>query len=256
MICIISMLIYGVVVPFSIYLDNIKFGHNASPDKAFGGYVIPVCVLTAFMCCVLFCEEYDIGTLRNKIVIGHSRKNIYLAGLFICIIAGEMMCIAFLVPSTLHELILLGEFKNSLTVLTMYFVSVSLCVSACISLYCMLMLTMQKRISGTVLTLFVMLVIIYIGLIVEQSLKLPPQTYQYHYVNGTITESFGENPNYPKGLYRTFLEYLYDFLPSDQAWQFNTMTADNLPRMAISSCVTIIFTVLWGIRIFEKKDLK
>lgn len=166
------------------------------------------------------------------------------------------MSMAFLIPSTILDLILLGNFKNDFGVLFMYFISGLLCVSACTSLYCTLITAMQKRISGTVLTMFVILVIIYIGIIVGQTLALPPETYQYQVIDGTVTETFGENPRSPKGAYRIFLEYFYDFLPSGQAWQFNTMTAGNLPRMAISSCVILLLSFLSGIRIFEKKDLK
>ncbi|MDE5563602.1 MAG: ABC transporter permease [Oscillospiraceae bacterium] len=251
-----ALLIYGIVLPFSLHSDNIRYAHDASPDKAFGAYVIPVCLLTAFVCCVFCGEEYEYGTVQNKIIVGHNRNSIYSAQFISCWIAGITMSMAFLIPSTILDLILLGSFKNSFGVLFMYFISGLLCVSVCTSLYCMLITAMQKRISGTVLTLFIMLVIIYMGIIVGQTLMLPPETAQFPVIDGTVTRIFGENPRYPKGAYRVFLEYFYDFLPSGQAWKFNTMTAENLPRMAVSSCIILLLSFLSGIRIFEKKDLK
>lgn len=252
----ISMLIYGIVLPFSLHSDNIRYLHDESPDKAFGAYVIPVCLLIAFVCCVFCGEEYEYGTVQSKIIVGHNRKSIYSAQFISCLIAGITISMAFLIPSTILDLILLGNFKNSFSVLFMYFISGLLCVSACTSLYCMLITAMQKRISGTVLTLFVMLVIIYMGINVGQTLMTPPETALFPVIDGKVTRIFGENPRYPKGAYRTFLEYFYDFLPSGQAWKFNTMTAKNLPRMAISSCIILFLSFISGIRIFEKKDLK
>ena len=252
----VAMLIYGIVLPFSLHSDNIRYSHDASPDKAFGAYVIPVCLLTAFVCCVFCGEEYEGGIVRNKITVGHNRNSVYSAQFISSLIAGITMSMAFLIPSTILDMILLGDFENSLGVLFMYFISGLLCVSACTSLYCMLITAAQKRISGTALTLFVMLVIIYIGIIVSQTLILPAETAQFPVIDGEVTMIYGENPRYPKGAYRKFLEFFYDFLPSGQAWQFNTMTAENLPRMAISSCIIMFLSFLSGVWLFRRKDLK
>ncbi len=252
----ITLLIYGVVLPFSLHSDNIRYTQDASSDKAFGAYVIPVCLLTAFVCCIFCGEEYEGGTVRNKIAVGYNRNSIYSSQFISCVIAGITMSMAFLIPSTILDLILLGDFENSFGVLFMYFISGLLCVSACTSLYCTIITAMQRRISGTALTIFVMLVIIYIGIIVWQTLNIPAETYRYPVIDGTVTQIYGENPRYPEGAYRIFLEYFYDFLPSGQAWQFNTMTAENLPRMAISSCIIMLLSFLSGIIIFKKKDLK
>lgn len=249
------MLIYGIVAPLQLYSDTMKYAQLQQSDKLFGGYIIPACIMIAFICCVFCGEEYDSGTIRNKLSVGHSRANIYSAQFFSCLIAGITMCFAYIIPSTLLGVILLGKFEKSTSVLLMYMTSGILCISACISVYCMLMTVIQKRIAGTALTIFVMLMIIYIGIITGQTLKLPSETYRYITENGVITRIYGENPHYPKGAYRTFLEILYDFLPSGQAWQITYLSAKHLPRMIISSCIIIMLSFFSGIRIFERKDL-
>lgn len=80
------------------------------------------------------------------------------------------------------------------------------------------------------------------GIIVGQTLKMPLEAYQYPVIDGEAIQIYGEDPRYPKGAYRIFLEYFYDHLPSGQAWQFNTMTAENLPGMAISSCIILLLS--------------
>lgn len=166
------------------------------------------------------------------------------------------MCLAYVIPSTLLGLILPGDFERTASILALYLTSGMLCISACISIYCMLITTVQKRTAGTVLTLFVVLIVIYIGIITGQNLKLPAETFRVITENGVTKHIYGENPHYPKGIYRTFLEIFYDILPSGQAWQITYMTAEHLPRMIVSSCMIIIISFLSGRKQFEKKDLK
>ncbi len=252
----IVMFMYGIYVPVSLHTDNIKYLHDASYDKGFCAYVIPVGILMAFFCCIYCGEEYEGRTVQNKIIVGHSRKSIYSAQWLSCIMVGSIMCLSYFIPSLFIGRILLGSQSRSLSELLMYFISAMLCVFACVSLYCMLITTIQKRIAGTALTLFVLLVIIYFGIIVWQDLHLPANTMQFHVVDGVMTKSYGANPRYPQGGFRIFLEYLFDFLPSGQAWQFNTMTAEKLPRMIASSLILLFITFISGITIFEKRDLK
>lgn len=252
----IVMFIYGIYVPVSLHNDNIRYLHDASYDKGFCAYVIPVSILMAFFCCIFCGEEYEGRTVQNKIIVGHSRWSIYSAQLLSCLIAGAIMCLSCFIPSLFLGRILLGQHSRNFSELLLYFISAMLCVSACVSLYCMLITTIQRRIAGTALTLFVLLVIIFMGTIVWQELHLPANTMQYHVVDGKMTESYGANPRYPEGTFRIFLEYLFDFLPSGQAWQFNTMTAENLTRMIASSFILLFITFISGITIFEKKDLK
>ncbi|MDE5768451.1 MAG: ABC transporter permease [Oscillospiraceae bacterium] len=250
------MLIYGIVAPIQEYSETVKYAQLSSPDKLFGGYIIPVCIITAFLCCVFCAEEYDNGTVRNKLSVGHSRANVYTSQFFTCLIAGIIMCLAYVIPSTLLDLMLLGDFERTTDVLVLYLTSGILCISACISVYCMLITFMQKRTAGTALTLFVMLIVIDIGIITGQNLKLPAETFRVITENGVTEHIYGENPHYPKGIYRTFLEILYDFLPSSQAWQITYMSAEHLPRMIVSSCMIIIISFLSGMKRLEKKDLK
>ena len=62
---------------------------------------------------VRFCQpfigtEYSDGTIRNKIVVGHSRSTIYLANLLTCCFAGLIMCLCFILPTLAIRIPLFG----------------------------------------------------------------------------------------------------------------------------------------------------
>ena len=256
------MLIFGIFTPISIYSDKIKYLQLQEADKVIGGYVIFVCIIMAFICCVFCGEEYDGGTVRNKLSVGHIRMHIYSAQFLTCIIAGVILCLLYLIPALLLGSILLDAFETNFGLLLLYFISGILCVCACISIYCMLMTMIPKRTAGTAFTTFIMLVLIFIANQVRILLIIPAETYQFPVINGVVTEIYGKNPHYPTGIYRKFLEIFFDVLPSGQAYQIffrnpqHFQTAEHLPRMIAFSCMIIALSFLTGVRIFEKKDIK
>ncbi|MDE5738439.1 MAG: ABC transporter permease, partial [Oscillospiraceae bacterium] len=248
------MLILGIFTPISIYSEKIKYLQLQEADKVIGGYVIFVCIIMAFICCIFCGEEYDGGTVRNKLSVGHSRMHIYSAQFFTCIIAGMILCLLYLLPALLLGNILLDAFESSFGLLLLYFVSGILCVCACVSIYCMLMTMIPKRTAGTAFTTFIMLVMIYIANQVHILLIIPAETYQFPVINGVVTQIYGENPHYPTGIYRKFLEIFFDVLPSGQAYQIffrnpaHFQTAQHLPRMILFSCSIIAISFFAGIR--------
>lgn len=67
-----------------------KFTHSFATylDTAVTEYVIILGIFIAFFVSLFVGREYSDGIIRNKIVNGHTRKNIYFSNLIICIIAG------------------------------------------------------------------------------------------------------------------------------------------------------------------------
>ena len=58
-------------------------------------YVTIVPVLTSLLTALFIGSDYSGGTLRNKLIAGHRRGNIYLADLIACCCAGTVFCIVF-----------------------------------------------------------------------------------------------------------------------------------------------------------------
>lgn len=252
------MFCLGVVGVINFHKEIIKYNSDHTPDKGFGGYIIPVCILLAVLCCIFCGEEYDEGTIRNKVSAGHSRNKIYSSQLLSCFAAGISMSLAYLIPSTLLGVTLLGSFYRSTGELLAYLLSGILLTAACVSVYCLITAAIQSRNAGTVITVFILLLVIYFGMIVKQRLEMPPEytKHVYDYEKGEWIISFDENPFYPRGALRVFFETMYVFLPSTQAYQIFYMTSRNIPGLMISSAIITVLSVLTGLKIFSRKDLK
>lgn len=59
--------------------------------------------------------EYEYGTIRNKIISGHTRSDIYFANVFVCIIAGWIMCLGCLISLLFIGIPFLGFFHAPLS---------------------------------------------------------------------------------------------------------------------------------------------
>lgn len=253
---VLAMFAFGVCNTLSLHDDKVRYTQEITPDKTFGVYIIPVCILCAAFCCVFCGEEYSHGTVRNKIAVGHSRSAVYFAQFLTCFIAGAAMCLAYIIPSTILGLIVLGSYQRSVTELLAYLVCGFLLVMSCVSFYCLIMTLIPKQGAGTAVTMIIILVVINWAILVKQTLNLPEFTYRYLPETNTVSEEMLPNPRYPTGAYRTFLENLYDFLPAGQAWQIANMLSETLLRLMFFSSVLTVLSMLAGIMIFRKKDLK
>ena len=253
---VLAMFAYGVYNTLSLYDDKVLYTQEITPDMTFGAYIIPVCILCAAFCCVFCGEEYSCGTVRNKITVGHSRSAVYFSQFLTCFIAGMAMCLAYIIPSTVLGIVVLGGYQKSVTELLAYLVCGFLLVMSCVSFYCLIMTLIPKRGAGTAVTMIIILVVANWAILVKQTLNLPEFTYRYLPETNTMSEKMLPNPRYPTGAYRTFLENLYDFLPAGQAWQISNMLSEALLRLMIFSSVFTVLCMLAGITIFRKKDLK
>lgn len=256
----IGMFIFGLYSVFAIYQDNSSLLHDGTPDKAFGGYIIPMCILLTFFCCDFIGEEFD-GTIRNKLTVGNTRFQVYAAQNISCFFAGLLMSISYLLPAILVGEIVLGGFTTDIIHLTIYFVCGLVLTLACSSIFCLTMTIAAKKNTGTALSVFLVLIIMFIGQQTKITLELPATTFHPSIVDNELVGAYIDNPLYPTGLYRTFLEYLYDFMPSTQSYQItyfsqNVVSIEHALTLACFSLLLAIVAFGIGGIIFGHKDLK
>ena len=73
-------------------IDNRNNDSNWTLDGGCFNYAFFVPILTAIVTALYIGSEYSDGTMRNKCVIGHQRKDIYLANLIVCVTASVLLC--------------------------------------------------------------------------------------------------------------------------------------------------------------------
>ena len=200
--------------------------------------------------------EYSDGTMRNKLVVGHTRANIYLAGFLTCFLADVVFTALWFVGG-LPGLVLIGPFEMGLWgALTYFFVAVGV-AAVFTALFVGLSTLYRNKAVAVVLALVLWLGLALLGSGVCDRLD----EVEFHGGMAMIDGEFvmmedTPNPMYLSGGKRTAAEYLCRVLPTGQAIEMTTagITTPGL-NIAVSAAVTAAVTAA-GIRLFCRKDLK
>lgn len=258
-ICLLFMFLYGAYVYISDYFEIQRTGYIETVDAYFFNYAIFVGILIAVFCSLFIGTEYSDGTLRNKLIVGHTKPAIYLSNLIVCSVVGLLMCIAYIVPACLFGIPLLGFFDTDPKVIVLFVACsflMSLAFTSIATLLCML--NQNKAVSAVVNILFV-LVLLFFASHINARLDEPERTsvYVYSVDDGESSAlQTQENPLYLSGTRRKFFEFLLDLLPTGQAIQLISLSADHPLRWPFCSLGILFVTTGFGIFFFKRKDLK
>ena len=97
--------VFCIIQKIAIIQDTVEV-HYLEEAFWIQAYVIGI-ILSVFIS-LFVGAEYEYGTIRNKIISGYDRSDIYLANIFACIIAGWIMCMGCLISSLLVGVPFLG----------------------------------------------------------------------------------------------------------------------------------------------------
>lgn len=265
-ILLICMFIYGVY-------SASNFASEVSAGFAIDGCVfdfVPFMGLVAAIFISLFVgSEYSDGTIRNKLVVGHSRMQIYLANLIVCAFACVLISLAYIAGIIVVNNSKGGELLTETNVITMCLIS-SLFVSvAFASIMTMLAMLNTNKAGNVVVSMILALVLLVSSSYIYQRLGEPEIYDNYVSVNeaGIPTQvEQSPNPLYIDGTPRTVLEVVNDLLPSGQAMQLaDAFDSEGIAHKNIEnasyrwlgySILVIVVTSSLGIALFRKKEIR
>lgn len=267
-ICLLAMV--GLPTYIIINQNNLakSMGVTLSIESSFFSYTMIIPVVLAAFISLFFGVEYSDGTIRNKIMIGHSRLSIYLSNFLLAVVAGLVMIFAYILTMLLIGVPLLDFFKAPLKVLLGFFIASMFVLVAFVAIYMFITMLISNKAIVVALSLLTCFVLYAITITISQKLSEPEFFEGYSYdipnTNGSVTitgDNFEkkkiENPTYLKGEKRERYQFVFDFLPLGQGFQITSMIEDaNLLRMQICSIgITIVMTGA-GVFIFRKKNIK
>lgn len=141
----------GAVIPLSIKMAEIRLGTYDGIDAVFGQFSMLVGVVLAVFCSFFVGKEYSDGTIRNKIICGKRRTDIYLANIVTCLIVSLLLCVAFFLPYLGLGIPLLGSFHMEGKIVLELSVTVVFLSMAFASIYNLIaMLNTSKAVTATV----------------------------------------------------------------------------------------------------------
>lgn len=204
--------------------------------------------------------EYSNGTIRNKIIAGHVRFNIYISKLIVCTVADiiiHMSCIfAVLI---FGEIFINGTTIPATKILLFSLVSIS-AVIALTAMFLFISMTFQSKATGSVVCLVTSIMLLFMAMTIYQKLSEPEYYDSYSYFDENTGreisyEETEKNPQYITGDTRKLYEFLDNFIPVSQLYQIMIQETKNLKIIVVYDIILIIAITGVGVVIFNRKNI-
>lgn len=303
--------IINFTVPFSYYRDIMKYpeeyGWNVANfdrsqlssdelkfvfgDFSYEAYMFATGLIMLFILPIIIGlfigTDYSDGTIRNKLVVGHKRINVYLANLITVVSASEMIYLAGLAVSYITGLICFNESVLSASELFL-FILVGMFITASWAAVCTAFsMIFHSKSGAVVIALLFSCVMSIVSSEILTALEMPQyydenlymdevsgQDYELPYSPEDMTEDelmeFGINPDdvdniislkheihdVPQGLKRKVFQLVREASPGCQYEDLAAWNDKYNGKTIFWSSVIILLTTSAGIFIFIKQNLK
>lgn len=202
--------------------------------------------------------EFDENTIRNKLIVGHTRTEIYFANYLVCMVASLLMLLAILLFSGITGYVLFKTFMLEWKQLAFLILCCILCTMVFSAIGVGIVMSVNKKASSLLVGLLLIFGLMMLASYLENSLEEGEMVYE----SVTITMDgvqFGDlvpNPHYVDGTARKVMEFFFDMLPTGQATQINNMSFDRCTRWPILSILSLSLVTLAGWLPFRRKDVR
>lgn len=205
--------------------------------------------------------EYSDGTLRNKLIVGHSRRDIYLSNLILSTFAALLMALAGL----LGGLVGLSHFGGFAMGWLEYAVYVGVFLLSVVSLTAILtalQMSVSNKAASAVASLLLWLALLMLGSRLYNVLCEPAMVSEAVLtVDGVQFTDPHPNPKYVSGAVRQVYRLLLNLLPTGQQILIsnNDLGDIALSLSAVDAVLSLVVTALSslaGLLVFRKKDIK
>ena len=209
--------------------------------------------------------EYSDGTIRNKIVAGHSRKYIYLSNLIVSIVVGLILEFIYLIIISIVAIPLLGSIQMTFSQLAVILLDIIMIIIVYSSIFNFIALICSNITISTVSSLLLILIMF----VTDMFLSPTANSTEYIQKNkvmdeqGNITYEIVKNEDYPGKIIQTTCKTIINFNPVSQAIEIsgnkinmNEEDFNNMKVYPLYSLGLIIIITAIGIFLFNIKELK
>lgn len=200
--------------------------------------------------------EYSDGTLRNKLIAGHSRTSVFIS-LFTVSFGGCLLITAAWLIGSLPGFYWFHGFDFGWTTFGFYVLTLVATAMSFSAIFTTLAMLVPNKALSAVISLVLWFVMLFAGSIIVNRLQAPEMIYDYvqqgdQWVQGNLIK----NPDYLEKPLRTVFEVLSHTIPVCPAIKMsNGEVGKSLLDIAGSFGVTVV-TLFAGCSVFRRKDLK
>ena len=259
--CMGGMLIYAVV--YMLNAGQKTFSYATGEAYTLEDYYFQFLIYAGFVFAVVSSmflgTDYNDGTIRNKLIVGHTRANVYLANLVVTFVAGLLIMCAWFIGAFVG-VPALGFFTLSPANLVGYFLICVLLVAAYSAINTFIAMLSSNKTITVLISLGLTIGMLLCASLLYNALEAPETINFYDGISiSGLTAPAGEtvaNPSYIGGVLRSIFQMLLNILPAGQSVNVAFLHVEHYYIMLLSSvAVTVVITAL-GIVLFGKKDLK
>lgn len=230
--------------------------YHVSIDNYYFHFALSIGLFIAVFSSMFFGTEYSDGTIRNKVIVGHTRTDIYLSSLVTTIAAALLMVLAWLIGA-FAAVPALGLWEMPVSQLLLYlFTAVMITVAFSAIFTFVYMLSASKAYTIVINVLLILGLLLFAGMIYNALGEPETASNVMMSVNGIEMSEPSPNPNYVSGTMRKVYEFLLDFLPTGQGLTLWQLEAGHPVRMLVSSAAITLVTTAGGIVLFRRKNIK
>lgn len=202
--------------------------------------------------------EMDEHTIRNKLIVGHTRCEVFFAQYFSSLAAALILLLALLLPAGAAGLILFGRALLTGTNLFYLIFCCMLFTAVFSAMFTAISMNTSSRAAAMALCVLFLLGLFLLSSYCGNALFEPETTYSS--VSISVDEiQYGElihNPAYVSGLQRTIYEWIYDALPTGQCIQIHDLNMERAGRWPLLSLALLMLFTFAGYLPFGRRDLK
>ena len=203
--------------------------------------------------------EFEDHTIRNKLIVGYSRTQVYFSEYLTCMAASVILLAVMLLCSSLFGLFLSLEFLSDWTDIAFLVFGCVLMASVFSAMFVGISMNVGSKAASLVASIVFLFAILLLASFCINALEEPSMAYTNVIISVEDGVQFGdlvENPAYVDGTQRMIYELIADILPTGQAIQMNTLEFERSARWPAFSLIMLIIATVAGYIPFRKRDIR
>lgn len=264
LIFVVFMIVYAFAVCIYVRIQKSmgSMGSMVSFDTLFlngyglGGFIAFPGIILAIVCGIFIGTDFNDGALRNKIIVGKSRDQIYFSNFITCVAIGLALNLVYWVVICAVGIPWIGWIEMPLKTFVILVFDGTLMIVAYAAVFNMLAMLSKDKTIAVVIGLVGVIVFMFLSIYLMLRIMDPEYVNAVVMKDGGMTEEVVRNSRYLSDSARKICQFIIDFLPTGQSIQLSNLTAPNILRMPVYSVVVIIVSNLTGFLTFRKTNLK
>ena len=249
--------VLGLTLPVLGLVNEIRYNEYKEFEDYFFFFLPVFSLMISSYVSIFVGKSFDWGTVKNKITVGHSRRDIYLSFLIVSMVGTLIFIALFLIPYSVFGSLVYEDMSISFKALVLVLISAVLVLLSVTAISVALMETIGSRVISMIVSLFVVFALLLIGNYAEELLNEPEMiSNSMIMVDGAFqfADSY-PNPRFLTESKRWIYEALRDATLGGQMSQIMNMEC-NWIRVSLYSIFSSILATLVVCIIFNRKYLK